>query len=168
MSPTERTLELYRAQGYAVGKVERWIERTKQRIDLFGCIDLVAIAPIEESVFDSGRLGGIIGLQATSGTHHADHRTKALCEPLLGVWLQSGGRFHIVTWSQRGGVGKRKLWTERVEELTLADFNDPIATARRADAVAAKAAVAEAKKRERAARRTTRAQRTSLAKSHEV
>lgn len=164
MSPTERTLALYRKQGYVCGKVERWIERTKQRIDLFGTIDILCI---QRSVVYTGDIeyvyaGGIIGVQASSGSNHAAHRTKALCEPLLGVWLQAGGRFQIVTWSQKGPAGKRKVWTERVEELTLKDFHDPIATAQRADAVLVRESIAAQKgmiRREKlAARRRAKAE----------
>jgi hypothetical protein len=153
-SPTERTMESFRKRGYVCGKTERWISQTKQYVDLFGCIDLIAIKPyvVYTSGADHVFARGIIGVQATTGDHHAHRRTKALCEPLLGVWLKSGGRFQIVTWSQRGDRGKKKVWTERVEELTLSDFDAPSAAVQREAAVKARDAQAAVKKRERAAK----------------
>jgi hypothetical protein len=40
----------------------------------------------------------------------------------LQDWLKAGGRFEVVSWAKRGARGKRKVWTVRREELTIADL----------------------------------------------
>ena len=111
-SPTSRTLAELRGLGFEAGVVERRVpNRWDITIDLFGCIDIVAMR--EGS--------GIVGIQATSGGNHAARRSKSLAEPRLRAWLASGGRFEIWSWSKAGARGARKLWTLRREELTLAD-----------------------------------------------
>jgi hypothetical protein len=42
MSPAARTLQALRASGYVAGVVERYIFQTKTRVDLFGCVDIIA------------------------------------------------------------------------------------------------------------------------------
>jgi hypothetical protein len=105
-SPTSRTLEECRKRGWPVQVVERWNQWARRRIDLFGCIDLVAITP-----------NGILGIQATSGDHHSHRRVKALDEPRLRAWLDAGGLFEIWSWMKQGAHGKKKVWTLRVEPL---------------------------------------------------
>lgn len=108
-SPTSRTLQhCEKKLGWIAGVVERRIPRVFITKDLFGCIDVVAIAGSQ-----------IVGIQATTGAHHADRRAKALAEPRLRAWLAAGAGFEIWTWSKRGEEGKRKLWTLRREPLEL-------------------------------------------------
>ena len=108
-SPTSRTLQhCAKKLGWHAGVVERRLPRVFITVDLFGCIDVVAIAGDR-----------IIGIQATTGAHHADRRAKALAEPRLRAWLAAGAGFEIWTWSKRGEEGKRKLWTLRREPLEL-------------------------------------------------
>lgn len=106
MSPTARTLAECRSRNWPVQVVERFCIYSKRRIDLFGCIDLVAITP-----------DGILGIQACAGASHAARRTKALAEPRLRAWLEAGARFEVWSWAKRGDRGERKLWTLRVEDI---------------------------------------------------
>ena len=112
-SPTQRTLKYYRDLHWTCQVVEKWVPIAKKRIDLFGCIDIIAIQ----------QGAGIIGIQATSGTNQSQRRTKAMAEPELRTWLEAGGRFWVVSWSKKGAAGKRKLWTIRQEEITLEDLD---------------------------------------------
>jgi hypothetical protein len=106
-------------------------------VDLFGCIDLVAAAPPltlcacqPTCPGTRCRNAGIWGIQACAGSSHAARRTKSLAEPRLQAWLQAGGRFAIWSWAQRrtnavlkdGRRSRRKVWTLREEELTVADI----------------------------------------------
>jgi hypothetical protein len=109
MSPTKRTLDAAREMGMTVQVVERFCHFSKRRIDLLGCIDLVAVKPGI----------GIIGIQACAGSSHAARRTKALAEPRLREWLESGGRFEVWSWAKQGPRGKVKRWTLRREEIKL-------------------------------------------------
>jgi hypothetical protein len=101
-SPTSRTLERARKLGYTIQVVERWNPHAKVRIDLFGCIDLVAVTS-----------DAIVGIQACAGSSHAARRTKALLEPRLAAWVRAGGRFEIWSWTQNA-AGK---WDVRIENL---------------------------------------------------
>jgi len=112
-SPTSRTLQYLRDDGMLAGVVEKWIPKVKQRVDLFGFIDIVAIRPGKD---------GCLGVQATSRSNVAARRTKILGLNPARVWLQTGNRIWIVGWSKKGAKGKRKLWTPSVSVVTLEDF----------------------------------------------
>lgn len=110
-SPTSRSLEYCRKKlGWHVQVVERWNQWARRRIDLFGCIDIVAISGDR-----------IIGIQATCGEggNHAARRAKALAEPRLRAWLAAGAGFEVWSWRKAGPAGKRKLWTLRREPIEL-------------------------------------------------
>lgn len=119
------------------------------RIDLFGGIDIVAIGekvlgPMPELSFKPGfgamtaarpyvRRHGVTGYQCCSDNGGAveEHRQKLLNEPRLRLWVECGNRIIIHGWglralprepgAKRGGK-RRKVWTLREVELTLADF----------------------------------------------
>lgn len=110
-TPTSRTLAWLRGQGYTAQVVERFNIHAKVRVDLFGCIDVVAIGN-----------GQIIGVQACAGASHAARKAKALAIPALRTWVECGGTFWVVSWSKRGPRGKRKVWTERAEEVDLGEI----------------------------------------------
>ncbi len=111
-SPTQRTLKYLREEmNYTAQVVERWNMHARKRIDLFGVIDVVAVG------------GRIVGVQACAGSSHAARRDKAIAEPRLREWLKAGGEFLIISWSKRGAAKKRKVWTPRVDRLTLDDLN---------------------------------------------
>ena len=107
MSPTSRTLAELRKRGLTAQVVERWCSYSHRRIDLLGCIDLVAVGG-----------GRIMGVQACAGASHAARLTKALAQPGLRKWLADGGAFSIWSWAKRGARGKRKVWTLREERIT--------------------------------------------------
>lgn len=116
MTPTARTLAHARKLGFLIGVVERYNSFTRQRADLFGFVDLIACRPGV----------GVIGIQATTGDHHAERKAKILTNPDLPTILASGLRVELWTWSKRGDRGKRKCWTLRREEIT-ADAPAPVA-----------------------------------------
>lgn len=115
MRPTQRTMDRMRSEGWAVGVVERWIQATKQRSDLFGFIDLIAIRP-----------GRCVGVQCGAGTGHAKHRTKICvdCADAAWGWLQAGNEIQIWSWRQiaayrkDGSRAKRDRWDARIEDIT--------------------------------------------------
>lgn len=94
--------------GWTAGIVEKRNPKMKFKThDFLGCIDIIACRPGE----------GIFGIQACADASHATRRTKAIAEPKLREWLESGGRFQVWSWGKKGGRGERKLWTVRVEEI---------------------------------------------------
>jgi hypothetical protein len=115
MTPTARSLDLLRKDGWHAQVVERYLAFARVRQDLFGFIDLVAIKEGEP----------LLAVQATSTSNLASRVNKALESPLLRVWLSTGARFECWGWSLKGAAGKRKLWTLSRRVLTLADAPAP-------------------------------------------
>lgn len=103
-SPTARSLERLRADGFIVEVVEKTIPRCFIKKDFIGCIDLIAF-----------RKGEIIGIQATSGSNHAARRTKSLDVLELNSWIEAGAHFEIWSWSK---PKTGRSWDLRRERLT--------------------------------------------------
>jgi hypothetical protein len=110
-TPTQRTLKALRLDGYTAEVVEKWIPMTRQRKDLFGVIDILAMRP-----------GEILGVQTTSGSNLSARLAKARAEPRLAAWLAAGGKFVVHGWAKRGKRGERKLWQVRTETITAGDM----------------------------------------------
>lgn len=107
MTPTQRTLQRLRKLGITCEVVERWLPRVMVRKDLLGVIDIIALD------------GGILGIQATSGTNISSRMRKAEAEPRLAKWLASGGRFEVWGWKQNK---KSKRWSVRRVRYEKAGF----------------------------------------------
>ena len=105
-SPTVRTLAECRKRGWIAEVAERFVRFPPpgHRIDLFGCIDIIALTD-----------NGTLGIQACPGSTHAAHRTKILEEPRANEWLARNNRLELWSWAKQGARGKRKRWTLRVE-----------------------------------------------------
>lgn len=110
-SPTARTLAALRAEEWTAQVVERWNAFARVRVDLFGCIDVLAVRP-----------GAILAVQATSGANVAARVAKSKALPALRTWLEAGGRFEVWGWAKRGRRGEKKVWTARRKAITLADL----------------------------------------------
>jgi hypothetical protein len=103
MTPTARTLQALRKDGYTAEVVEKWNAYAKVRNDLFGIIDVLAVMPNE-----------ILGIQATSGSNVSARVAKAKAAPKLLDWLAARGRFEIWGW--------RKLKRSRKYEVRIVVF----------------------------------------------
>ncbi len=112
-SPTSRALEECRKRGWLAEVVEKWIPQTKQRKDLFGFVDIVALDPD----------GRTIGIQATSGANHAARVTKIQESPKISHVLRANWAIEVWSYTKRkvkrGGVAVR--WVLREERVILAD-----------------------------------------------
>jgi hypothetical protein len=85
-SPTQRSLAYLREQGYHVEIVERWNAFTKQRKDLWGWADLLAI-----------RRDEVLAVQVTASAVAA--RVKKIQESdTLGLVREAGIRIHVHGW----------------------------------------------------------------------
>lgn len=115
-SPTQRTLNMLREQGYSAQVVERWQPQSRRRIDLFGVIDVVAMDGTKT-----------IGVQTTSAANVGHRREKILAEPLALKWLQSGNRLFIHGWRKRRlkRGGKAMRWVCNEEEIDQSHFAFP-------------------------------------------
>jgi hypothetical protein len=118
ISPTMRTLEYLRNNGYQCDMVERWIRNPKHpaggfRKDFLGCIDIIAFNNLET-----------VGVQSC-GQSFSQHLKDLLINPNIPLWLAGGRKFTLIGWrrllKKRGG--KQKIWVPRIREITPKDFN---------------------------------------------
>lgn len=107
-SPTARTLAALRKAGWLAQVVERYCHFSRRRIDLFSCIDIVAIRP-----------GEIMGVQATSASNAAARRTKAAEEWKLIEWMQSGAAFEVWGWAKKVRGKSRPVWEPNISRAKL-------------------------------------------------
>lgn len=113
-SPTSRTLEALRKDGWTAGVVEKWIPQRRIRQDFLGCIDIIAIKGEQT-----------LGIQATSVSNQANRMTKLEGHEGAAAWLAGGNR-RLEVW----GWGKRKLkrggkamrWYATVRPVALSDL----------------------------------------------
>jgi hypothetical protein len=96
-SPTSRTLEVLREQGYTVAVVEKWNPHARIRQDLFGFIDILAI-----------KRGETLAVQATAAGVSA--RLKKITESeLLPKVREAGWIIQIWGWTKSAKTGKYVL-----------------------------------------------------------
>ena len=106
MTPTQRTLKLLREAGWLPWVVERYAGGV--RIDLFNCVDLVAL-----------KGSGTLAVQCTS-TGVAERVAKIQGSPYLQAMLDAGWQVLVVGWrkNSKGRYTVRILSiTETVQEL---------------------------------------------------
>ena len=128
MSPFERSKSLLEEQGYQVWKTERPATMWTPTLDLFNCIDLVAIR---------GDCNGVMGVQVC-GEDIAPHVHKILegytkqklkkneivmevipPNPYIKTWLLAGNRFFIWGWRLRKHKGTKDTYQLREVEMVL-------------------------------------------------
>lgn len=102
MSPTARSLQELKRRGCTAAVVEKWVPGVRRRVDLFGCLDIVALEP--------GRQG-VLGIQACVVGDQAKRVKKIGAEPRARIWLEASNRISVWGWAKRGPRGKRKTWT---------------------------------------------------------
>jgi hypothetical protein len=99
VSPTGRTLNWLRREGFIVAVVEKWNPFAGIRQDVWGIADVLACHPRD-------RL--ILLVQTTSASNVSHRLQKARARPELAAWLRAGGTFEVHGWERRG-----KKWTLR-------------------------------------------------------
>jgi hypothetical protein len=115
-TPTSRTLQLLRREGYLAETVEKWIPRIERRRDLFGFSDVLAVHP-------AARL--FLLVQVTSLGHVADRLKKVQGRSETALWLRAGGRVEIHGWAQRGD-----RWTCKRVAVQAADLSAVVVAVR--------------------------------------
>ncbi len=112
-SPTTRTLELLRRNGYEAAIVERFNHYSKTRHDLFGFADILAMGH-----------GFILGVQTTSASNTSSRRAKILAEPRAKAFLENKGRIFIHGWRKKKKKkgGKAMVWHCNETEILQDDF----------------------------------------------
>jgi hypothetical protein len=102
-SPTVRTCKYLQDQGYETWRVEYWNAFARQRVDMWGCIDIVAIRP-----------GETLGVQTTSGSNVSARVNKITENKYLGPLRKAGWRIEVHGW-RKNAAGKYVL---RVVDLS--------------------------------------------------
>ena len=111
MSPTNRTVHKLRADGWGlVQTVEQTIPHTFIKRDLFGFGDVLAIRGDELL---------IVQVTVNMSNLHARLRKMQML-PSVAYWLQSPNRrIEVHGWRKMGGIGRRKTWQCRIENVTM-------------------------------------------------
>jgi hypothetical protein len=115
MTPTSRTIKLLKSEGKTIAIAEYWNSFTRQRKDLFGFIDIVALGDNKTW-----------GIQCTS-TGNISARIKKIttvCRESALAWLKAGNAIEVIGWSKKGSKGKRKLWQSTRRDITVIDFEE--------------------------------------------
>lgn len=102
-TPTARSLERLRAEGWTVGVVEQRIPRTNITRDLFGFVDLVAV-----------RDGETLAVQVTSGSNVSARVRKIGEAEHVGAVRSAGWRIVVHGW-RKNAAGR---WILRVVDLS--------------------------------------------------
>lgn len=111
MTPTIRTLQWLKKNGYIACVVEKWIPRIRKRKDAFGFGDILAFSG------DLAEWSAIL-IQCTSASNMAARLDKINASAEAQAWLASPHRkIWLIGWGKRGGRGKRKLW--RIRRLSV-------------------------------------------------
>ena len=119
ISPTSRTLEYIRSQGWKADIVERFnphAGKFGRRKDMFGFGDIVALGE-----------NSIIAIQSC-GQAFVQHDKKITQDedvaPNVLKWLECGGRVMLIGWRKvklkRGGKAMR--WSPRIKEYFVEDL----------------------------------------------
>ena len=103
ISPTQRSLNYLRDEGYMVEVVEHRHHFTRKLSDLFGFIDILALRP-----------GETLGVQTTTGAHVSTRMKKIRASDKLPMVLEAGWKIHVHGWRQNA-AGKWVLRTEPIE-----------------------------------------------------
>lgn len=106
MSPTQRSLEKMRKEGYLAAITERWNAFSKTRNDLFQFIDVLCIRDNET-----------IGIQTTSGSNVSARIAKIRSLDTAMLWLAPSRRIIVHGWKKCGPRGKVKRWACRQVEV---------------------------------------------------
>lgn len=118
-SPTQRSLELLRREGFIAAVVEKWnsfagppdkrcVACGKNAIgvrqDLFGFADIIAVHPVSKLT---------VAVQTTSGSNLAARRTKLRASGEALVCMAAGWKIEVHGWSKRASgryeVNREKL-----------------------------------------------------------
>ena len=102
-SPTSRSLDKLRKEGWLADVVEKWVPQARVRKDLFGFIDILCLKD-----------GVILGVQATSGSN-LSARVKKITEHENIAEVRKAG-IRIEVWGWRKNAKGR--WMCRIEDVS--------------------------------------------------
>jgi hypothetical protein len=103
-SPTKRTLDYLRREGWTCEVVERWNAFARRRVDLFGGIDIVAV-----------RGDTTLGVQCTTATNRSARIKKLRELPGVQAWIRAGNLLWVIDW--RGPTKSRRTYMMTITEI---------------------------------------------------
>lgn len=111
-SPTARTLEIYRRDGWYIDTVERWNPHTKTRHDFCGFADLIAYKGDQTHA-----------IQATS-TGNMGARFKKIIASEQAAAFTDGSSRHVVVigWKKYAQPVERRTWRETIQQVQPSDY----------------------------------------------
>lgn len=108
-SPTKRTLEKLRKNGWIPAIVEKFNSFDQKRHDLFGFIDILAIKDNET-----------LGIQATSYGHGAKRKNKILENKIYPKVKQANWRVEVWEWKKVKKLSKEnKIYYRYQAKITV-------------------------------------------------
>ena len=111
-SPTARSLELLRQEGYAPFVVEWFDQRAQKRRDLFGFLDILALG-----------VGHVLGVQSCIRNDIATRVAKIVNHRNLPAVRRAGVRIQVWGW----GLMASGQWEVRIVDLTEESQNQALA-----------------------------------------
>jgi len=108
-SPTQRTNQWLRENGYMVANCQFWHHFAKLKQDLWGFIDTWAVNEERD-----------ILIQSTTAGHRSE-RVKKILANTAAPQLLHRHDIEVWSWAKQGPRNKRKLWARRVTAFTLRD-----------------------------------------------
>ena len=112
ISPTKKSIESLKHQGFLVAITEHFNFFAKRRMDLFGFIDLLALKENE-----------LLAVQTTTLENLGTRLAKIKGTPAAVLWLMSPSRrLQIHGWKK--GKGKGYPWELTTREVHLTDVID--------------------------------------------
>ena len=102
VSPTQRSLQHLRDQGYLAAVTERWNPFAKVRQDLYGFVDVLAL-----------HYGKTLAIQTTSASNFSARRKKIMEHENLPMLIAAGWQVVIHGW-RKDSKGKWVLKEETV------------------------------------------------------
>jgi hypothetical protein len=126
-SPTSRSLQWLRDEGYDPAVVEVWNRFAPRpgggrgiRQDLYNFADIIAFRPGARRPIKD-----ILLVQTTSYSCVSARKKKILAEPRALGWLQAGGTIDIHGWHKKPlKKGGRAVWQVRIVHITETDFKE--------------------------------------------
>lgn len=91
-SPTQLSLKRLRKRGWMAQVVEHWNPWARVRVDLFGCIDIVALDP---------KRPGLLGIQTTSRANMSARIKKIMAIDAAKTWSEVAD-LHVEGWDKHG------------------------------------------------------------------
>lgn len=97
ITPTQRSLQKLRDEGYLATVAERWNPHARVRQDLFGFVDILAL-----------RKGETLAIQTTTASNFAARRKKVLAHENFDAVICAGWQVVVHGW-RKNKAGKWEL-----------------------------------------------------------